>query len=625
MNITTQLCGLAIIGMLVFFNFTQRKVDFKNSQIFAIALFSDIACLILDIISIWVIKETGRITTPDQTSFICRLYLMSLVFIAYIGFVYAVSLIPVTEKGGSRIVYSAFAVYIIAFSLIIALPVKYKSDGLVTYSYGPACTVTYIFAPFFMIMTFFIVLYYHKKLTANILGAVTFWIGFEFICAGLQFLFPRILFVGFASSMGLAVVYLEMENPALQLDKNSGLFNLTTLQQYIEDFYRKDIPFSYITIRIIYDVAVPAEINRMTVKNTASVIKSIKDAKSFYIGQSEFMLVFRDPGTAEEEAGHLNMLMHDICHSGENDFIEILDKEGHRADSLAEIREMTGSDVITSHPDNSIFMITDETYERFRQTKTIIKEIDDALAENRVEAFFQPIYSISESSFTGAEALTRIRRKDGSLLSPGLFIPISEKTGQITKIGDRMFEKTLDIIKNGGVRDLGVRFIDVNLSALQCENETLSERYLGAMERAGVPPEMFCFEITETAMIGSRKRAMQNLENFRAAGCSCSLDDFGNGESNLNYVIDLPINFIKADRSMVIKYTTSDKVNLVMNLIIHMAKGLSLKTVAEGVETDSVLEAMKELKIDYIQGFYFSKPLPREEYIKFLQENNKNL
>ena len=186
-----------------------------------------------------------------------------------------------------------------------------------------------------------------------------------------------------------------------------------------------------------------------------------------------------------------------------------------------------------------------------------------------------------------------------------------------------MFEKTLDIIKNGGVRDLGVKFIDINLSVLQCEDKTLSTRYLQKMEDAGVSPRMFCFEITETAMIVNRDMLLNNLNAFRSAGCGCSLDDFGNGESNLNYVVDMPIDFIKADRSMVTKYAISSRVGLIMDSMIHMAKGLCLKVVAEGVETDEDMHAMRELEIDYIQGFYFSKPLPRDEYIRFLEKNQK--
>lgn len=624
MNIMAQTCGLLLLGILIYFYISQPKVDFKSSRIFFVALLSDVFCLVFDLISSISISYSGTVFSDKTVLFLCRLYLVLLVFMAYTGFVYAVSLMPLTEKGGRRINYAAAASYAVSVILVFALPISYRIENIYTYSYGPACSVAYIFAPFYMIMTFCIAFYYRWGLAFNVFVTIAFWIWSEMGCAVVQFIFPRMLLVGYASAIGLAVIYLELENPALQIDKSTGLFNLSTLQMYIEDFYKKDLSFSYIIVRLTYDTSSPRSLVDSSIKQTAAYLRLIKRAKVFYIGQSEFMLIFRDIESMQFEAATINKELKLMCGRNNTDYTIIEDPAGRRASSLIEIREMAGQDIISNrYQDNNIYEITDEIYEKFREEKNIIKEIDTALAEDRIEAFFQPIYSISEGTFCGAEALARIRKKDGTLLSPGLFIPVAEKTGQVTKIGDRMFEKTLEVIKDNKAGDLGVRFIDVNLSALQCEDKTLATRYLNAMEKAGVSPSMFCFEITETAMIGSRKHAMKNLEAFRKAGCSCSLDDFGNGESNLNYVIDLPINFIKADRSMVIKYTTSKRVNLVLSLMVNMAKDLSLKIVTEGVENETDLKAMKDLAIDYIQGFYFSKPLPKAEYLAFLKEKNK--
>lgn len=625
MNIATQLCGLALLGVLIFFYLRQQKVDFKSSRLFAVALFADVLCLSLDIYSIWAIINAGRAISAFHTAVVCKLYLMSLVFIAYVGFTYVVSQMPVTDKGGRRIEIAAFIMYVVAVVFIAAFPISYKTNGTTTYSYGRSCQVAYFFAPFFMMMTYLIALFYRKKLMVNVFATISFWIGFECFCTLVQFLNPNVLLVGFASAIGLSVVYLELENPELQIDRSSNLFNLSTLQLYLTDFYKKDLQFSYIIVKLVYDLASPPDRNGDVMRKTAEALKGIKQTKIFYIGQSCFMLVFRDSERAEEEAKVINEAITVQCHDNGNSFLEILETNGRRARSITEIMELIGQiSVNGEYYDTGIYKVSDKTYDHFRQERQIVKEIDDALAEDRVEAFFQPIYSLQEDTFSGAEALVRIRRKDGSIISPGLFIPVAEKTGQVTKIGDRMFEKTLDIIKNGGVRELGVRFIDINLSVLQCEDSTLSQRYLSAMDEAGVPPQMFCFEITETAMIVNRDMLLYNLNAFRSEGCSCSLDDFGNGESNLNYVIDMPIDFIKADRSMVTKYTISSRVGLIMDSMIHMAKGLSLKVVAEGVETDEDMDAMRKLEIDYIQGFYFSKPLPRDEFIRFLQKNKKS-
>ncbi|MGN0241202.1 MAG: EAL domain-containing protein [Candidatus Weimeria sp.] len=597
----------------------------KNSKIFRNALFADIGCLALDILSIFGIIYCKRGVSPVVTEILCKLYLMSLVCITYFSFIYVVSQMPVTEKGGKKIDRAALIIYMVADIAIAALPISYTTDGRLTYSYGPSCQAAYFFAPFYIIVTFLMVLYYRKKIPVNFFVTITVAVALECGIALIQLLNPEILLVGFGTSLGLLVIYLEIENPMIQTDRLSGLFNLSTFYIYLEDFYKKDLPFSYIFVRLEYDLAAPVDKSDMIMRRMADYLASFRKAKTFYIGQSAYVMVFRDPTEAAKTAGEINPELINACADNGNAFLEVLETRGRRAASVTEMQELLSHvSANGEYSDNNIVTMNDDVYERFRQERRITAEIDKALDEDRVEAFFQPIYSLKDNAFTGAEALVRIRKEDGTIMPPAMFIPVAEKTGQVTTIGDRMFEKTLGIIKSGGIRELGVRFIDINLSVLQCEDKTLSDRYLSKMKEAGVPPEMFCFEITETAMIVNREMLLNNLNAFRAAGCSCSLDDFGNGESNLNYVVDMPINFIKADRSMVTKYSISSRVGLIMDSMIHMAKGLSLKVVAEGVETDKDLEAMKNLDIDYIQGYYFSKPLPKNEYIRFLMKKRKS-
>ncbi|MDD6551923.1 MAG: EAL domain-containing protein, partial [Lachnospiraceae bacterium] len=442
MNIATQLCGLTILVVILFFYHRQQKVDFRSSRLFGVAILADLGCLILDILSIFGIVYSGNGVDPIATGILCKLYLLALVFMAYIGFSYAVSQMPVTEKGGGRMEKCAMFIYAVAAVLIIALPISYKTDGLITYSYGKACYLAYFFAPFFMIMTYLIALFYRKELPVNVFATISFWIGAECFAALMQFLNPGWLVVGFASSVGLCVVYLELENPELQKDRSSGLFNLSTFQSYIVDFYKKDLQFSYIFVKLVYDLASPADSNGAVMRHVADYLREFRQAKTFYVGQSGYIMVFRDPAEAAETAGEINEALTMFCHEHGNSFLEILETQGRRANSINEIMELLGQISLNGeYSDSGIITVTDDTYERFRQERSIIKEIDDALDDDRVEAFFQPIYSFEDDAFTGAEALARIRRKDGSIMTPGLFITVAEKTGQVTRIGDRMFEK----------------------------------------------------------------------------------------------------------------------------------------------------------------------------------------
>ncbi|MQN01279.1 MAG: EAL domain-containing protein [bacterium LCO1.1] len=630
MNIVTQCCGIALLIIIAYFYKRQKKVDLRSSRYFGRALMVGLVCLILDVVSVFAIMADrlygGSIGSPSiVVDIICKLYLIALMFMAYFGFAYTTTLMPVTQHGEIIIQRASFFIYLTGAAVTFVVPIDYYTNGTnITFSFGPSCIVTYLFSFYFLIITFVMVLIYRKRVPWNITISMISWVLCGSLTAGIQFFHPNLLLVGFGTALGLFVLFLELENPVIRIDRTTGLFNLSTFQMYIEDFYKKDLQFSYIYVKIIDDLASTSERYSAIMMSAANYFGNLPHSKTFYDGQSGYIIVFRDPVAASGKAEEINHRAHKFCEEKGINFIEAFETQGRRADSVTEILELLGQlSVNGEYSDSNIIVMTDSMYERLRQERNMAKEVENAIAEDRIEPFFQPIYSTNEDAFTGAEALVRIRREDGSIVPPGMFIPVTEKTGQVTNIGDIMFEKTLDLIKNGGLADLGVKFIDINLSVLQCEDDTLSDRYLQKMREADVPPQMFCFEITETAMIVDRDSLLKNLSAFRAAGCSCSLDDFGNGESNLNYVVDMPINFIKADRSMVTKYTESSRVGLIMDSMIHMAKGLSLKVVAEGVETAEDLNAMENLNIDYIQGFYFSKPLPKDEYITFLKKNKR--
>jgi EAL domain-containing protein (putative c-di-GMP-specific phosphodiesterase class I) len=165
----------------------------------------------------------------------------------------------------------------------------------------------------------------------------------------------------------------------------------------------------------------------------------------------------------------------------------------------------------------------------------------------------------------------------------------------------------------------GLEYIEVNLSVRQCESHTLAERYEAIMEKYEVKPSAINLEVTESASIQKRNICLKNMHKLIDYGVSFSLDDFGNGESNLNYIVDMPVEIVKFDRDMTKSYFDKSKGKLVMETATRMILDLNLKIVSEGVETEEQLEAMKKLGVQYIQGYYFSKPLPEDEFVRFVR------
>ena len=165
--------------------------------------------------------------------------------------------------------------------------------------------------------------------------------------------------------------------------------------------------------------------------------------------------------------------------------------------------------------------------------------------------------------------------------------------------------------------------MEVNLSVLQCEKTDLSERLISIISQYGVSPGLINLEITETASIGAQKVLVENMKRLIDYGFTFSLDDFGKGESNLMYVVEMPVSIVKLDYDLSKAFFQSTKAQNVVRAVIGMAHGMGLKLVAEGIETGQECTEMVREGIDYIQGFYYSRPLPAGDYLDFLRSHDE--
>ena len=269
-------------------------------------------------------------------------------------------------------------------------------------------------------------------------------------------------------------------------------------------------------------------------------------------------------------------------------------------------------------------VVNQSVVEEMIQEKSMEELMIGAINRNAVEVYYQPIYSTREHRFTSAEALIRIRDEGGNLVPPGKFIPIAEKNGMILKLGKIVFRKVCQFIKENHTEQYGLHYIEVNLSVVQCAYDHLAADYINIMNAYHVDPKQINLEITESASSNAKKTLLDNMNILLDYGVSFSLDDFGTGQSNLNYIVDMPVSIVKFDRSMTQAYFENDKARYVMDAAMHMIHGMKLEIVSEGIETREAFETMERLNIGYIQGYYFSKPLPQKEYLEFLKAHQND-
>ena len=185
-----------------------------------------------------------------------------------------------------------------------------------------------------------------------------------------------------------------------------------------------------------------------------------------------------------------------------------------------------------------------------------------------------------------------------------------------------VFKKVCQFITSKYPENYGLKYIEVNLSTIQASYEFLADSFIEIMEWYNVDPSMINLEITESGSIYEKKLLLDNMNKLIDYGVNFSLDDFGTGNSNLNYVVDMPVELVKFDRDMIVSYFENGKAKYVMEAAMHMIHGLQLKIVSEGIETKEMLETMEKLGISYIQGFYFSRPIPEDDFISFINEKN---
>lgn len=252
------------------------------------------------------------------------------------------------------------------------------------------------------------------------------------------------------------------------------------------------------------------------------------------------------------------------------------------------------------------------------------KIIKRAINEDNFTMYYQPIYSFRDKRIVSAEALIRLFDPEEGFIPPDEFIPIAERNGTIIKIGEIVFEKVFAFIRDNDIEELGIKYIEINLSVIQCMQEELASKVLDLLEKYGVKKDFINLEITETAAFDSPKVLLKNMEKLFEAGISFSLDDFGTGYSNINSLMSLPIDIIKFDKTLIDMASNHERGKGVIDSSVAMAKKMGLEIVAEGIEEQHQIGMLKNMGIDYLQGYFFSRPLPGKDFIDFISNQQSS-
>ncbi len=251
--------------------------------------------------------------------------------------------------------------------------------------------------------------------------------------------------------------------------------------------------------------------------------------------------------------------------------------------------------------------------ERMRQRRHLQRELRQALARHELAVHYQPQFRTCDGVLVGAEALLRWQLA-GTWISPADFIPIAEESGLIDELGRFVARTICRDLRDWLVDGRMVPRISLNVSAVQFQGDGLSRMLEEVLLEFDVPADKLDLEVTETAIMGSLDHAVVVLSEMRGLGVSVSIDDFGTGQSSLNYLRRLPVNTLKIDRAFIAEIEDEQDSALIVQAIINLAHNLKLGVVAEGVETEAQLRYLRKHQADWVQGFLLGRPLAREDF-----------
>ena len=512
----------------------------------------------------------------------------------------------------------------------------FDSNG--TYTRGEWFIALYVITAYYSVWVVIKIIKYRN--TINIFRSIALIVGLVLmlLSAVIQLLIPSLLVDMFASAVGLLYIFMVVQRPEEILDAGTGLNNLNS---YIDDVKRSFIIGKSDTVIMVQDTNYWAVRRMLGYKDTTGLKRTIAreimnyllehklKAEVYYIGSGNFRIRIDKKYyiDAVKAAEYINEYMKNPI-KYKDMLISVISRV--YICSIPEDIQDFGSlkafeDDLDSGEYTGNVLYAHDVYRKDKYD--IVRHIDEiielALTNNQFEVYYQPIYSTKQKRFNSAEALLRLKTEKYGFIPPDILIPAAEKSGAIHSIGDFVLRTVCEFISSDDFKKCGLDYIEVNLSPVQCMEKNLAKHLIDIIKEKNIDPAKLNLEITETAAAEDQDSIIDNINTLYDAGLSLSLDDFGTGYSNMQRIASLPFCIIKLDKSFA-RMEDNPNYIIVLENVVKMIKALNMKIVVEGIETKALVDRFSDLECEYIQGYYYCKPLPQKDLISFLIKYNNS-
>ncbi len=633
-KIDFEVAALCIQLLIVAIYFMRRNYPCHTNRCFVALLFCSVLSTASNLFSVWTIEHADSV--PLALRYTANIvYLMAFNGTGMLFLNYVCSVVDDRLTTRAMKIFLSAAATVDGLLLVTTPFTKWIVSWDDSYGHGQLFFVLYIVALLTLLAVLAIFLWFRKRFnciqSASIIAFVIATMG----AVVLQYFFNELLVQSFVISLFVVLVYISLQNPDDYMDKVTGCYNQAAFYETMEKYIGAGTPFTLVA----FTLDDFQYINRLLGVKAAN---RVLDRIAMFL-QDEF---------GSERVYHLMgcryaVMLDSRCTYTVNGVVRRI-KDNFAAPYAAESIEvlMTPYICILNYPEFDIRTedINDALEYSFREMArnrdiTVITATSDSLAQKRresrinnimkhairyngFEVYYQPIYDTAAGKFSSAEALIRLYDDELGFISPDEFIPMAERNGMIIEIGEMVFRNVCSFLKNTDAYALGLSYVEVNLSTVQCMQENLAHHLRDIMTENSISPDRINFEITETAHTVNEGVLRRNMDLLIGEGSSFSMDDYGTGFSTANYLISLPMKIVKIDKSILWPAMKDNEALVVLRHTVGMLKALHKKIVVEGVEDKNMENLLIDMGCDYLQGYLYSKPVPSDKYLDFLRTHH---
>lgn len=442
----------------------------------------------------------------------------------------------------------------------------------------------------------------------------------------------NVLTTGVGIMLSILMMYLYLHNSDSITDNLTGCFERSALVQFLngglapkKNAYAIVISLSgFRSVNTVFGASTGDEILSLIGHSLVNLAARNNDSDAYRIDGDIFLIV------PQSRQDYLNIMdcirknMHHVFNINGKSIplsIRVLKLENisytKRKDTLISIIEF----VIAHAKQNQLTgeILVDQAFrDEYDYLRELEQYLHEAIAKKSFYMTYQPIWSVKEQKFTMIEALVRLNHPKYGPIPPDKFILIAEQNGLVPEITNCVLEMVSDFIARNDLESLGIKNVKVNLSAMDLLDGSLQSHIEHMLEKHNVTPSMLSFEITETVATSLNKEVRAILNWMNSKGLSLSMDDFGSGYANLDMVMQLQFDVVKIDRTMLLAVDETKIGKDVYKTMVDLFQDIGVSIVSEGAETEEQVNLLASWGVDYIQGYYYSKPLREEELLLLL-------